>query len=177
MMSQPGKQIIEINILPNISRTKDNQAMKFGQLIEYNMRNISPEKSYTKWGGETIPRLFPEKSKLSISLDPKSKVLHSLFLFVCQVEGYQNILKLSCKPSAFASYNYLLVLDKLYPSSLCRSGCSTTTLLTFRSITPCNLFQLFLWPSPNLLQRSWARLSFPSLVFFSLALDAISAGI
>ena len=47
-MSQPGKQIIEINILPNISRSKDNQTMKFGQLIEYNMRNISPEKSYTK---------------------------------------------------------------------------------------------------------------------------------
>ena len=27
--------------------------MKFGQLIEYNMRNIFLEKSYTKCGGET----------------------------------------------------------------------------------------------------------------------------
>ena len=45
-------------MLPNISRSKDNQATKFGQLIEYNMRNISVEKSYTKCAGETIPRPF-----------------------------------------------------------------------------------------------------------------------
>ena len=43
--------------------------MKFGQLIEYNMRNISFEKSYRKCGGEIIPRSFLKKSKLSISLD------------------------------------------------------------------------------------------------------------
>ena len=30
-----------------------HQTMKFGQLIEYNMRNIVLEKSYTKYGGET----------------------------------------------------------------------------------------------------------------------------
>ena len=42
--------------------------MKFGQLIEYNMRNIL-EKSYTKCGAETSPRPFPEKLKLRISLD------------------------------------------------------------------------------------------------------------
>ena len=29
-----------MQILPNISRSKDNQAMKFGQFIEYNMKNI-----------------------------------------------------------------------------------------------------------------------------------------
>ena len=49
--------------------------MKFGQLIEYNMRNISVEKSYTKCGGEIIPRPFSRKSKSSISPDQKSKVL------------------------------------------------------------------------------------------------------
>ena len=43
-------------ILPNISRSKDNQAVKFGLLKEYNMRNIFVEKSYTKCAGETIPR-------------------------------------------------------------------------------------------------------------------------
>ena len=41
--------------------------MKFGQLIEYNMRNISLEKSYTKCDGETSPRPFSRKSKLNIS--------------------------------------------------------------------------------------------------------------
>ena len=32
--------------------------MKFGQLIEYNMRDIFLEESYTKCDGETIPRSF-----------------------------------------------------------------------------------------------------------------------
>ena len=39
MTSQPGLQTIALHILLNIS-SKDNQVMKFGQLIEYNMRNI-----------------------------------------------------------------------------------------------------------------------------------------
>ena len=53
----------------NIPRNKSNQTKKIGQLIEYNMRNISVEKLYAKCGGETIPRPFSEKTKLSISLD------------------------------------------------------------------------------------------------------------
>ena len=68
-MSEPGKQRIAMHILPNISRSKDNQAIKFGQLIEYNMKNIFVEKSYTKYAGETILRPLPKKSKLSISLN------------------------------------------------------------------------------------------------------------
>ena len=41
MRSQPSYQTIAIHILPNISRSKGNQTMKSGQLIECNMRNIS----------------------------------------------------------------------------------------------------------------------------------------
>ena len=67
--SQPGQKIIAIHILPYISRSKGKQTMKFGQLIEYNMRNIFVEKSYTKCAGETIPRPLSKKSKLSISVD------------------------------------------------------------------------------------------------------------
>ena len=69
MTSQLGKQTIAIHILPNVSRRKGNQTMKFGQLIEYNMRNIFLEKPYTKCSGETIPRPFSKQSKLRISLD------------------------------------------------------------------------------------------------------------
>ena len=43
--------------------------MKFGQLIECNMRNVFLKKSFTKCDGETSPRLFPEKLKLLISLN------------------------------------------------------------------------------------------------------------
>ena len=42
--------------------------MKFSQLIEYSMRNIFLQKSYTKCGGETGPTTFTGKLKLSISL-------------------------------------------------------------------------------------------------------------
>ena len=52
MTSQPDSQTIAIHILHNISRSKGNQTMKFGQLLEYNMRNIFVEKSYTKYGKE-----------------------------------------------------------------------------------------------------------------------------
>ena len=58
MTSQPGWQTIVIHILPNISRTKDNQTMKFGHLIKCNKKNISLKKSYTKCGEETSFRCF-----------------------------------------------------------------------------------------------------------------------
>ena len=48
MTSQTVQQIIIINTIPNFSRSKDNQTMIFGQLIEYNMRNIFLENSFTK---------------------------------------------------------------------------------------------------------------------------------
>ena len=54
--------------------------MKFSQLIECSIRNIFLEKSYTKCGGETNPRPFSEKLKLSMSEDQYSKVLYSFFL-------------------------------------------------------------------------------------------------
>ena len=79
MTSQPWKQIIAIHTLCNISRIKGNQTMKFGQLIIYDMRNTFLEKSQAKCGGETIPRPFSKKTKLSISLDQQRKFLNCLF--------------------------------------------------------------------------------------------------
>ena len=66
MTSQPGYETIGMHIF---SRNKGNQTIMFSQLIEYNLKNIFLEKSYTKCGGETINRPFPKKSKLSTSLD------------------------------------------------------------------------------------------------------------
>ena len=43
--------------------------MTFGQLIEYNMRNIFIGKLYTKYPEETIPRPLSNISELGISLD------------------------------------------------------------------------------------------------------------
>ena len=66
--SQIGLQITLIDILPNILRRKRYQAMKFGQLIAHNMKNIFLGKSYTKCGGGASPRHFYKKSKLSLSV-------------------------------------------------------------------------------------------------------------
>ena len=56
MTSQVGLQTFAIHILPNISHSKGNQTMKFGQLIEHNKRNIFPQKLCGKWGRETSPK-------------------------------------------------------------------------------------------------------------------------
>ena len=56
MTSQPGEQTIAIHILPNMSRSKGNQAIKYGQLIEYYMKNIFVERSYTN----VVEKLFPD---------------------------------------------------------------------------------------------------------------------
>ena len=69
MTSQIGKQIINIDVLPNILRSKGSQTMKYGQLKEYNMRNIFLEISYRKCGGEANSIPFYEISKLIIYLD------------------------------------------------------------------------------------------------------------
>ena len=63
--------------------------MKSDQLTEYNLRNIFVEKSYTKCGGETFPRPFSEKSKLSIYLDQYFKVL-LLFLLLAKLRTIEN---------------------------------------------------------------------------------------
>ena len=55
MTSQPGKQTVAIQLFCNISGSKVNQTIKFGQLIEDNMQNTFFEKPHTKYGGETNP--------------------------------------------------------------------------------------------------------------------------
>ena len=42
---------IYVYILPNISRSKENQAMNFGLLIEYNIRSAYLDKSDTIFDG------------------------------------------------------------------------------------------------------------------------------
>ena len=66
MPSQTGTQLIIIHILPNISRSKGNQTIKFRQLIEYNMRNIIHTKNMVQ---KLVLDPFSGKLKLTISLD------------------------------------------------------------------------------------------------------------
>ena len=82
-----------MHILPNISRSKDNQTMEISQLIEYNMKNIFLEKSHAKHSAETNLGPFYKTSKLSLSFDQQSELLYLLYI---QSESCQNISKLRC---------------------------------------------------------------------------------
>ena len=58
MTSQPGLETTAIHLLPNISQSKSNQTMKFGQLIEHIKKNNFMQKLCRKWGREIILDLF-----------------------------------------------------------------------------------------------------------------------
>ena len=75
-MSQTGKQTIAIHKLPNISRSKGNQTMKFGQLIEYNMRNIFFKKNHAQ---NVLEELFP---------DPFLKIKTCTYLWINSLKFY-----------------------------------------------------------------------------------------
>ena len=65
MTSQPGKQTNAIHMLPSISRSKGNQTMNFGQLMEYSMRNIF----FKNHAQNLVEKLFPNAIKLSVSMN------------------------------------------------------------------------------------------------------------
>ena len=59
--SENGKQIITIHVLPSISRSKENQIMKFGQLMEYIMRNIFLQNQTQNVVEKLVPDLLLKK--------------------------------------------------------------------------------------------------------------------
>ena len=69
MMSQTGQEIITIHILSDISRSKGNQTIKFGPLINITLNNNLFEKLCTKCNGQARRRPFYKNTSLSISLD------------------------------------------------------------------------------------------------------------
>ena len=120
MMLKPGKQVITIHRLPNISRSKGNQTLKFGQLIEQNMRKLLM-KNHTQ---DVVKKLFPERflknrkwAYLWINKINNLK-FYSLFLPYVQVERYRLVLKLSCRPHTFTSYKaFFLKKKKMFGTS------------------------------------------------------------
>ena len=72
--------------IPNIVRSKRNQTVTFGQLIELNTRNICLKKSGKKCDGETSPRFFSKKSKLKVSLSTVWNIIQFVFI-ACPSRG------------------------------------------------------------------------------------------
>ena len=100
MMPQPGSQTIIIHILPNISRSKTNQTMKFSQLIEYNMGKFI-FKNHTQNVVENYSQTLFQKIQFDHISGSLAYSFTPFVLIVYQVEGYRNILKLSCRHLAF----------------------------------------------------------------------------
>ena len=73
-----------ITIFPNISRNNDNHAVKFGQLIEYKMRNNVIQKNVT-WGGGGGGQIAPPPQPLRVKMTTDlygAQVIHGLVVFV-----------------------------------------------------------------------------------------------
>ena len=101
MTWQLRKQKIAIHILPNIWRSKGNEAIKFCPLIENNMRKTFFLKNYTQTVVET---LFSDPFLKNQNW--AYRWINSLWFafIVCQLEDCQNIFKLSCRPFPFIWY-------------------------------------------------------------------------
>ena len=69
------------------------QRIRFGQLIEYNVKNLFLEESYKQCDEENYCRPFSD-----ISPDQQFEVLYSFLLLYVQVEDYQNALNIRCWP-------------------------------------------------------------------------------
>ena len=77
--------------------------MTFGQLIEYNMRSIFIE-NHSK---NVMKKLAPDrfiKNRNWAYLWINSLMFYKFVIIIYHVDGYQNILKLSCRPIGMISY-------------------------------------------------------------------------
>ena len=88
--------------MTNILRSKGNQAIKFGQLIEYNIENILLKNHTRNVLEKLLPDLFLKYQNWAY-LWIKSVNFIQFVLILCQVEGYQYI-ELSYGPFAFTPY-------------------------------------------------------------------------
>ena len=95
--------------------------MKFGQLLEYNMANIFPEISNSKCGGETIPRPFYQ-NQIEHTSGPIVYTSFIQFVYIVyQVEGYRNIIKLSCRQLVFNSFKAFIKTKRMSGTSFLAS--------------------------------------------------------
>ena len=108
-----------IHILPNISRRKGNQSMKFGQIVECNTRSIFSNIIHKMWWEISL-----KKQNLAY-LGINSLKFYSLFLLYVQGEGSRIIWKLRCRPLAFTSDNVFLKNKKRSGTNIPFISCTT----------------------------------------------------
>ena len=77
--------------------------MEFGQLVEYNMRTIFLEKSFSKCGEETIPRLFSKNSKLNQNLWINCLKFHIVFFSCMPSRRLSNYIETKLQITSFSN--------------------------------------------------------------------------
>ena len=111
-----------IHILPNLSRSRQNQAIKFGQVVEYNNRNIFPQKSCRKWSRETSSRpLFLFKKLYEVKAS-------GLELLVLQLQYISIVLDFEYNKNKL--YKTSLLIHR-YAQFFCRKGFGNNFSTTF----------------------------------------------
>ena len=100
MIPQPVNKYFQHTYLPMSQEVKTIR-----QLIQRNLRNIVFLKIIHKMRWRCYSQTFFKKIKIA----HMSRLIFISFIqlvfMVCQVEDYQNILKISCRPLAFTSHN------------------------------------------------------------------------
>ena len=97
-------------------RSKNNHAIKFGQLIDYNVRNIFLEKSYRKFCRETSPRPFLENWNLAYLWVNSLKFYTVYFYWVPSWWVYKQRSGTSLSFSVWALFlkkKYILLTDQI----------------------------------------------------------------
>ena len=117
MASQPGKHTIAMHVLTNISRSKYDQTMKFVHLIDYNMRNIFLEKSYTKCGRESSPRPFSKNQSWAYHWINSLKV-YKICTYCIPSWGLLKYIKTKLRPLTTTLYKALLKSQRKPGASL-----------------------------------------------------------
>ena len=115
MTSSLGKQTIAINVLPNTSRTKGNQAITFGQLIE--TRETFFFKNHAQ---HVVENLFPNpflKNQNWGYLWVNSPKFYAVCFYWMLSLGLSKYTKLSCRPLAFTSYKKPKMYGACLPTS------------------------------------------------------------
>ena len=74
--------------MTNISKSKGNQTMQFGQLIEYNMRKVLLKKSCTKCGEKLFSDPFLKSPNWLYLWIIINKIMRSLNIVIC--DGINN---------------------------------------------------------------------------------------
>ena len=111
MTSQPGKQTIAMHLLPNISKSKGNQIMKFGLLKPVY------EKLYTKCGEETTSRPFSYQNWGYIWINFLK--FYTVCFYCMPSWGLSNYIKTEQQTTCFStSYKVFLKNKKMSGTSL-----------------------------------------------------------